>query len=132
MSDRTNTGYSIATTSRPAPTFPIIRLVDGERVLSLMRWGLVPCWAKDTKIGYKTIDVRAEMVAANPASRAPGADNSLLLIVSSEFRLVDGMNFMQSSRLTSVTACAILEARALTSTASVDNQRQQRLITVEV
>ncbi len=38
---------------------PVIRLVEGERTLSLMRWGLVPPWAKDTQIGYKMINARA-------------------------------------------------------------------------
>ncbi|MFQ6028785.1 MAG: SOS response-associated peptidase [Dehalococcoidia bacterium] len=32
-----------------------------------MRWGLVPFWAKDTKIGYKMINARAETVADNNA-----------------------------------------------------------------
>jgi putative SOS response-associated peptidase YedK len=31
-----------------------------------MRWGLVPCWAKDTKIGYKTIN-GLKTVATKPA-----------------------------------------------------------------
>jgi putative SOS response-associated peptidase YedK len=33
-------------------------------------WGLIPCWAKDTKIGYKMINARAETVATKPAFRA--------------------------------------------------------------
>ena len=34
-----------------------------------MRWGIVPFWAKDAKIGYSTINARAEEVAAKPAFR---------------------------------------------------------------
>lgn len=34
-----------------------------------MRWGLVPFWAKDAKIGYSTINARAEEAAAKPAFR---------------------------------------------------------------
>ncbi|MEP7191180.1 MAG: SOS response-associated peptidase family protein, partial [Roseiflexaceae bacterium] len=30
--------------------------------LEMMRWGLLPAWAKDPKIGYKTINARAETV----------------------------------------------------------------------
>ena len=37
--------------------------------LTLMRWGLVPHWAKDEKIGYKMINARAETVAEKPAFR---------------------------------------------------------------
>jgi len=32
------------------------------RRLSTMRWGLLPSWAKDMYIGYKTINARAETV----------------------------------------------------------------------
>jgi putative SOS response-associated peptidase YedK len=38
--------------------------------LSMGHWGLIPCWAKDTKIGYKMINARAETVATKPAFRA--------------------------------------------------------------
>jgi putative SOS response-associated peptidase YedK len=39
-------------------------------MMSLMHWGLLPFWAKDPKIGYKTINARAETVATKPAFRA--------------------------------------------------------------
>jgi putative SOS response-associated peptidase YedK len=35
-----------------------------------MRWGLVPFWAKDVKIGYKMINARAETVGEKPAYRS--------------------------------------------------------------
>jgi len=35
-----------------------------------MRWGLVPFWAKDEKIGYKMINARAETISEKPAYRA--------------------------------------------------------------
>ncbi len=41
----------------------------GDREFVLMRWGLVPFWAKDAKIGYSTINARAEEAAAKPAFR---------------------------------------------------------------
>ncbi len=47
--------YNVA----PTTSIPVIRLIEGERTLSLMRWGLVPPWAKDTQIGYKMINARA-------------------------------------------------------------------------
>ena len=34
-----------------------------------MRWGLVPYWAKDIKIGFSTINARAEEVDTKPAFR---------------------------------------------------------------
>jgi len=40
-----------------------------QRRISLMRWGLVPSWAKDERIGLSTINARAEEAAAKPAFR---------------------------------------------------------------
>ena len=34
------------------------------------RWGLIPFWAKDEKIGYKMINARSETAATKPAFRA--------------------------------------------------------------
>ncbi|WP_341988528.1 SOS response-associated peptidase [Azorhizobium sp. AG788] len=38
--------------------------------LSLLRWGLVPSWAKDLKIGASMINARSETVAEKPAFKA--------------------------------------------------------------
>jgi putative SOS response-associated peptidase YedK len=38
-----------------------------ERALGLLRWGLVPLWAKDKSIGPKCINARAESITAKPA-----------------------------------------------------------------
>jgi putative SOS response-associated peptidase YedK len=43
---------------------------DDERELVLLRWGLVPFWAKDPAIGNRMINARAETVAEKPAFRA--------------------------------------------------------------
>lgn len=43
---------------------------EGGRVLTALRWGLVPSWAKDARIGSRLINARAETVAATPAFRA--------------------------------------------------------------
>lgn len=41
-----------------------------ERELTMLRWGLVPFWAKDPAIGNKLINARAETVAEKPSYRA--------------------------------------------------------------
>src|SRR6266581_2755004 len=40
-----------------------------ERALDALRWGLVPYWANDIKIGYSLINAKAETVAEKPAFR---------------------------------------------------------------
>jgi putative SOS response-associated peptidase YedK len=49
---------------------PVVRAVDGTRRLSLLRWGLVPAWAKDAAIGDKPINARAETIAEKPSFKA--------------------------------------------------------------
>jgi putative SOS response-associated peptidase YedK len=41
-----------------------------ERNLVMLRWGLVPFWAKDSSIGNRMINARAETVAEKPSFRA--------------------------------------------------------------
>ena len=55
----------------PQSTQPVVRqnADTGKPEFALMRWGLVPYWAKDAKIGYSTINARAEEVAAKPLYR---------------------------------------------------------------
>lgn len=43
---------------------------EGGRALVRRRWGLVPSWAKDPKIGSRLINARSETVAEKPAFRA--------------------------------------------------------------
>jgi len=60
----------------PSQPVPVVRLrPDGpgsgpRRELVLMRWGLIPGWAKDPAIGNRMINARAETVAEKPAFRA--------------------------------------------------------------
>ena len=57
--------YNVA----PSQYIPIVREEDEKRRFELARWGLVPHWAKDVKIGYHMINARAETVAEKPAFR---------------------------------------------------------------
>jgi putative SOS response-associated peptidase YedK len=41
-----------------------------QRQLQFMRWGLIPSWAKDAKIGNRMINARSETVAEKPAFRS--------------------------------------------------------------
>src|SRR6202162_652842 len=55
----------------PTDNLPIVRYDPkaGHRTLDLMRWGLVPYWAKDIKIGFSTINAMAETVDIKPVFR---------------------------------------------------------------
>jgi len=50
-----------------------------DRQLRVVRWGLVPFWAKDVKIGSRLINARAETVAEKPAFRRAFAQRRCLL-----------------------------------------------------
>lgn len=41
----------------------------GARRVDILRWGLIPHWAKDTSFAYRTINARAETVATQPSFR---------------------------------------------------------------
>jgi putative SOS response-associated peptidase YedK len=58
--------YNIA----PSQDILVILASDGGRVARLFRWGLIPPWANDEKIGYRTINARSETVESKPAFRA--------------------------------------------------------------
>ena len=54
----------------PSQEAAIVR-VDGEtHTLSMLRWGLVPAWSRDAKIGYKLINARSETASAKPSFRS--------------------------------------------------------------
>jgi putative SOS response-associated peptidase YedK len=55
----------------PTQPIPVIRQHPKEpvRKLSLMKWGLVPSWAKDPSVGASMINARSETAGTKPAFR---------------------------------------------------------------
>jgi putative SOS response-associated peptidase YedK len=55
----------------PTDSLPVVRYDTkaGERSLDLLRWGLVPYWAKDTKVGFANINAKAEGIETKSAFR---------------------------------------------------------------
>ncbi len=54
----------------PGTLVPVVTDSKNRKV-ELYRWGLVPVWAKDPKIGYKTFNARAETISEKPTFRVP-------------------------------------------------------------
>jgi putative SOS response-associated peptidase YedK len=67
--DHWNPRYNVA----PTQPVPVIRQHPKEpiRQLSMMRWGLIPHWAKDASGAARTINARSETAATKPAFRDP-------------------------------------------------------------
>lgn len=70
-----------------APTDPVYAVLERppkddepvRRQLRALRWGLVPSWAKDAKIGSRMINARMETVAEKPAFRRAFASRRCIL-----------------------------------------------------
>jgi putative SOS response-associated peptidase YedK len=65
---------------------------DGHRELVQLHWGLIPFWADDPKVGYSTINARAETVATKPTFRQAFAKRRCLIVADGfyEWQKTDG------------------------------------------
>jgi putative SOS response-associated peptidase YedK len=72
--------YNVA----PTRTVPVIWNNDEtkQRQISLMKWGLIPAWAKDEKIGSKMINARAETITEKPSFRQSFKQRRLIVPAS--------------------------------------------------
>ncbi len=68
-----------------APMLVAIRSVEGKRVPRMMKWGLVPAWAKDDKLQYSTFNARSEEFTAKPAFRDAWKRGRRCLVVTDGF-----------------------------------------------
>jgi putative SOS response-associated peptidase YedK len=68
--------YNVA----PSQDVLIVREGDDAPCAELVRWGLVPFWARDPSIGNRMINARAETVREKPAFRAAFAKRRCLVI----------------------------------------------------
>lgn len=82
-----------------APTTEVyaVRANEGDRSLAAMRWGLVPFWAKDLKIGSRMINARSETVADKPAFRRAFSKRRCLLPADAfyEWQKIEGQKAKQ-------------------------------------
>jgi putative SOS response-associated peptidase YedK len=66
----------------PTSPLPVVIAKDGGRTLTAMRWGLVPSWASDIKIGYSTFNARAEGIATRAAFRSAWQAGRRCLVIA--------------------------------------------------
>ena len=55
----------------PTDSLPVVRYdaKATQRSLDMLRWGLIPYWAKDIKVGFANINAKAEGIENKPAFR---------------------------------------------------------------
>jgi putative SOS response-associated peptidase YedK len=55
----------------PTDPLPVVRYDRraGQRSLDVMRWGLVPYWAMDIKVGFANINAKGEGIETRPTFR---------------------------------------------------------------
>ena len=79
----------------PTQSSPVLLPGEGARAARVedMRWGLLPPWAKDAKIGASMINARLETVAEKPAFRNAWKQRRCLVPITSyyEWRLEAGI-----------------------------------------
>ncbi|WHY58937.1 SOS response-associated peptidase [Peribacillus simplex] len=68
-----------------APSHSVLSVInDGTRNrLGYLRWGLIPFWAKDEKVGYKMINARAETIAEKTSFKNAYKKKRCLIIADS-------------------------------------------------
>ncbi len=74
VADMPRPRYNVA----PTQSSPVVVRKSPNRLV-MMRFGLIPFWAKDLKIGSRLINARAETVAERPAFRAALKDRRCLV-----------------------------------------------------
>ena len=67
------------------PTQQVLVLRGADHELALMRWGLVPAWAKDPRVGSHMINARAEGIERKPSFRRPVRSQRCIIPASAFF-----------------------------------------------
>jgi putative SOS response-associated peptidase YedK len=87
LEDAQKPSFNIA----PTQVIAVVRADDeGERHLVGMRWGLIPSWAKDKKIGNKLINARADGIVTKPSFRAAFKRRRCLVPMDAYYEWRDG------------------------------------------
>lgn len=79
FNDEYHSSYNVA------PTHSVLSVInDGTKNrLGYLRWGLIPSWAKDEKIGYKMINARSETIAEKVSFKNAYKNKRCLILADS-------------------------------------------------
>jgi putative SOS response-associated peptidase YedK len=69
----------------PTTPMPVVTFADGKRCLETMRWGLIPSWAKDMKLGHPTFNARADAVDKTPMFRGAWRAGRRCLVIADAY-----------------------------------------------
>lgn len=85
--------YNVAPTDRAAIVLDSAKTEPPTRRLEAARWGLVPAWAKDTKIGARAFNARSEELEDKPMFRSALEKRRAVVPTSGyyEWKTVDGV-----------------------------------------
>lgn len=83
--------YNVA----PTDPVPVVRITSGARHLNVARWGLLPHWAKDPRVGARMINARAETVATSSAFASAFERRRCLVPADGWYEWVRGKNGKQ-------------------------------------
>lgn len=70
--------YTPVYNAAPSQKLPVITNTEAS-VLSYFKWGLIPFWAKDPRIGFKLINARAESISEKPSFKNAFAKRRCLI-----------------------------------------------------
>src|SRR5215471_4926538 len=72
------TNFAPSWNAAPTDPLPVVRhdRKAGERSLDILRWGLVPYWAKDINVGFANINAKAEGIDGRSCRNCPSASRS--------------------------------------------------------
>lgn len=98
-----------------APSLDVLALVavDNQWHAVLFRWGLIPFWAKDKKIGNKLANARSETVMDKPSFRRSFQSKRCLLLMSGFFEWQQQVNKKQPYYIESKKRDELLAVAAL-------------------
>ena len=91
--ERPTPNFAASWNVAPTDPVPVVRYdaKEHQRSLEVMRWGLVPFWAKDIKVGFANINAKAEGIESKPAFREAFRQRRCLVPVDNfyEWKKVD-------------------------------------------